>query len=227
MTRADIEALPVAAPPPVTHRLVPSRFPPVQTFESVASAADLAAVLELEGWTNDRLVEVRLRRLGESDWVYGRTNASVVMAAFLHGSPQGLRFTGPDLGAWYAASAIETAVLEVANGLRREVAASALEVLAQDYREYVARLVGGFVDLRGGHPDLCDPDPASYPASQDFGERVRGSTRDGIAYESVRHPGGENWVAYRPRKILDVAQGRHLRLTVRLAGKVIVERLDG
>ena len=89
----------LAAAPDRTHRLIPSRFPPINTFETVSRPEDLERVLELEGWTNDRLVASRLKRLLASEWVYGRTNASVVMAAFLHGSPQGTRFAGPELGA--------------------------------------------------------------------------------------------------------------------------------
>jgi hypothetical protein len=45
--------------------------------------------MELEGWTNDRLVPERLARLNKSEWVYGIPNASVVMASFLHGGAHG------------------------------------------------------------------------------------------------------------------------------------------
>ena len=110
--------LPVCGAPGVTHRLIPSRFPPVQTFERAASHEDLAAVLELEGWTNDRLVLHRLCRLPQNSWVYGVPNASIVMAAFLHGSPEGLRFTSSSLRAWYASATVETGLLEVLNGVR-------------------------------------------------------------------------------------------------------------
>lgn len=85
--------------PERTHRLIPSRFPPIDAFEAVTCAGDLEPVLDLEGWTNDRLVAPRLGRLPKSEWVYGRPNARVVMAAFLHGAPKGTRFAGPDLGA--------------------------------------------------------------------------------------------------------------------------------
>ncbi len=94
-------------------RLIPSRFPPIGAFDTVATPADLAAVMELEGWTNDRLVLHRLRRLPEAEWVFGRANASVIMAAYLHASPVGGRFNGPELGAWYASAALKTAVAEV------------------------------------------------------------------------------------------------------------------
>lgn len=211
--------------PERTHRLIPSRFPPIDAFEMVASPRDLEPVLELEGWTNDRLVAPRLRRLPKSEWVYGRANASVVMAAFLHAAPQGTRFAGPELGAWYASSTLETSVLEVVSGIRREIALSALEQRTEELREYTARLEGAFVDIRGSRPDLHDPDPASYPASQIFGRSVRAGPHDGIAYDSVRHTAGVNWVSYRPSRVHDVLQARHFRVVVPLSGKVVVQEM--
>lgn len=210
----------IATAPERTYRLIPSRFPPIDTFQTVTRPQDLERVLELEGWTNDRLVAPRLKRLPRAEWVFGRANASVVMAAFLHGAPQGTRFAGPDLGAWYASSALETSVLEVANGIRREIAQSALQQKTEELREYTARLVGDFIDIRGARPDLHDPDPGTYPATQVFGRQVRAGPHAGIAYDSVRHAGGTNWVAYRPSGILDVVQGRHFRIIVPLSGKV-------
>jgi hypothetical protein len=215
----------LAEAPERTYRLIPSRFPPSDAFETVTRPEDLGPVLDLEGWTNDRLVAPRLRRLPKSEWVYGRANASVVMAAFLHGAPQGTRFAGPDLGAWYAASALETSVLEVVNGVRREIALSALEQKTEELREYTARFEGPFVDIRGARPELHDPDPATYSVGQLFGRSVRAGPYDGIAYDSVRHPGGVSWVCYRPTRILDVLQARHFRVVVPRSGKVLVEQL--
>lgn len=215
----------LATAPDRTHRLIPSRFPPVDTFETVTRAEDLEPVLELEGWTNDRLVASRLKRLPRAEWVYGRANASVVMAAFLHGAPQGTRFAGAELGAWYAASALVTAVTEVANGIRREIALSALQQKTEELREYTARLAGSFVDIRGARPDLHDPDPATYAVTQTFGRSVRSGPNAGIVYDSVRHAGGTNWVSYRPSMVLDVLQGRHFRLLVPQTGKVHLARM--
>lgn len=216
----------LASAPARTHRLIPSRFMPIQAFDGVQNAAEMEAVMELEGWTNDRLVLHRLQRLPRSEWVFGRPNASIVMAAFLHASDQGSRFTGPDLGAWYAASSLETAFVEIANGVRREIALSALEQKTEEEREYTARLCGDFVDIRGDRPDLHDPDPTSYAASQRFGSEVCAGPNAGIVYDSVRHPGGVNWVAYRPTLIQDVVQGSHFRITIPLSGKVSVTQLS-
>ncbi len=50
-----------AQAPRPTRRLIPSQFPPIGLFETVTRAADLEAVMELVGWTNDRLVADRIR----------------------------------------------------------------------------------------------------------------------------------------------------------------------
>jgi hypothetical protein len=212
-----------AAPHP-THRLIPSRFPPVGAFDTVATAADARAVMELEEWTNDRLVAERLRRLPEAEWVYGSPNSSVVMAAFLHAPLDGARFSGPDLGAWYAAAAITTAVAEVAHHLRREAVARGLPEARRVYRAYTARLLGDdYLDLRrmqASKPDVYAPD--SYAASQILGEMVRASGRSGIVYDSVRHAGGTNVVVHRPRHVTEVTQAAHYDIIVPVVGRIVV-----
>ncbi len=202
------------APDP-TYRLIPSRYPPVELFDTVATAADLPAVMELAGWTNDRLVVERLRRLPESEWVYGRPNASIVMAAFLHVAPAGSRFNGPDLGAWYAAADLMAAAAEVGHHLRREAVDAGRSGLTRIYRAYTARLAGDYLDITGervAKPALYAPD--SYTASQIFGESVRTSGGDGILYDSVRLPGHINVAAYRPSRIEKVTQADHYEISV-------------
>jgi hypothetical protein len=224
-----VSTLPSCKAPDPTWRLIPSQFPPIGAFDTVASASDLEAVMELEGWTNDRLVAERLARLPKAEWVFGVPNASVVMASFLHASPEGHRFSSPDLGAWYAGADIRTAVAEVAHHLRREAVARGKAEARRIYRSYHSRLTGDdFVDLRGAraaHAELYAE--ASYTASQRFGEGIRGSGRSGIVYDSLRHVGGTNVVAYRPRRISDVLQADHYDLIVPIAGKIIVRRLNG
>lgn len=221
---AENTDFPEVSAPDLTYRVIPSRFPPINAFETVTQAEDLEAVMELEGWTNDRIVSYRLRRLDPSEWVYGRANASVVMAAFLHGSPSGTRFAGSDLGAWYAAAHVETALIEVLNGLRQEVALSGLDEKTEEYRAYSAGLDGTFIDIRGAAPDLHDPN--SYTAGQVFGEQVRASGGTGISYDSQRDPGGWNFVCYRPRQVEIVTQASHWRARVGTSGKIFVEQLS-
>ncbi len=198
-------------------------------FDSVATAADLRAVMELVGWTNDRLVQDRINRLPETEWVYDRPNASVVMASFLHVAPGGMRFSGPELGAWYAAASLATASVEVAHHLRREVVARGLPHVSRVYREYSAALHGDYRDLRG--QALAQPDiyrGTDYGAAQSFGETIRANGGAGIIYDSIRHAGGTNMVAYRPRNITDIAQAGHFTISVRAdRPRIEVRRLPG
>lgn len=212
-----------------THRLIPSRFPPIAAFEDVANPEDLDAVMALEGWTNDRLVAHRLARLPEAERIYGVPNASVILAAFLHADAvKGGRFSSVDLGAWYSAETIETAFAEVVTGLRAEIAASALTQKTEEYREYRATLLEPHVDIRRANSAPREPrlyDPHSYSVSQPFGETVRTRGLAGIAYDSVRDSNGTNWATLRPSCVFDVDQVRHFRATVRATGRVIVETL--
>lgn len=210
------------APSPA-YRLIPSRFPPVGLFDSVATAADLEAVMELVGWTNDRLVAERIARLPRSEWVYGRANSSIIMASLLHVSPGGMRFNGPELGAWYAAAQLPTAAIEVAHHLRREAVARSVPEAVRTYRGYTARLAGRYRDIRGRQAELAGAyAPDSYAESQAYGEKLRAEDGAGIVYDSVRHSGGVDVVAYRPTNILDVAQTDHYEVRVR-AGERRIE----
>ena len=204
--------------PSLAHRIIPSHFPPIGLFDTVTAAADLQAVMDLAGWTNDRLVASRISRLPEADWVYGRPNSSIIMAAFLHVAPGGMRFNGPELGAWYAAASLTTAVTEVAHHLRREAVARGLPGMTRRYRQYVSGFEGAYVDLRGTRGQLPDVyDLASYTAGQALGEGIRASGSDGILFDSVRHAGGTNVVAYRPRKVVNVTQVDHYEIEVKAA----------
>ena len=206
-----------------SYRLIPSRFPPIGLFDTVATAADLPAVMELAGWTNDRLVAQRVARLPQSEWVFGRANASVVMAAFLHTPLTGARFNSRDLGAWYASADIRTAAAEVGHHLRREAVARRLPTVSRTYRAYSAQLDGDYIDIRGRQsslPKLYAPD--DYAASQDIGERLRMTGEGGILYDSVRFAGGVNAAVLRPTCVLNVVQADHFELSV-LAGAKRIE----
>ncbi|MHC8509474.1 MAG: RES family NAD+ phosphorylase [Rhodospirillales bacterium] len=221
-------------------RLIPSRYPPVGPpgpLDTVTSPDDLDAVLALEGWTNHRLILARLNRLPREDWVYGRANAGVIMAAFMHPSPNGSRFNGPDLGAWYAADIFKGAVAEAAHHIRRDLANTGKISGVFEYREYVCALNGGYTDIRRGAPEVRDAktpdaetlaglyDPASYAASRPWGEAVRAEGGAGIVYDSVRMAGGTNFVCYRPPLVRGVEQAGHWRLTVSIDRPPVAQRL--
>src|SRR3546814_9205725 len=128
--------------------------------------------MELSVWTNYREVADRIARLPENQWVYGRPNSSVIMASFLHVAPDGMRFNRAELGAWYAAKAVETAIAEVAHHLRREAIARGEISMSRKYRSYSAELLGSdFHDICGlqsSQPDLYRSD--SYRSEEHTSE---------------------------------------------------------
>jgi hypothetical protein len=212
----------LAPAPGPTHRLIPSQFPPIGLFDTVATTADLWAVMEVVGWTNDRLVADRIDRLPQSEWVYGAPNASIVMAAFLHVTPGGMRFNGPELGAWYAAEDIRTAAAEVGHHLRRETVARGVTTMSRTYRAYAATLLGGYLDIRAQQVMRSDVYASErYDASQKLGEEVRSSGGAGLIYDSLRRQTGVNVVAHRPRHIIDIVQTDHFEITVIATSRTI------
>lgn len=214
-----------ATAPRPAHRLIPSQFPPIGLFDTVATAADLAIVMELVGWTNDRLIADRLARLPQREWVYGVPNASIVMAALLHVAPGGMRFNGAELGAWYASDELRTAAAEVGHHLRRETVARAKATMTRTYRAYATTLLGDYLDIRGqqtARPEVYASD--RYDAAQKLGEQVRASGGAGLLYNSLRRHPASNVVAHRPRNITEIVQTDHFEITVEAASRTIDAR---
>jgi len=191
-------------------RIIPSRFPPVNVFESVADPADLEEVFRVEGLTNDRLRDQAgdLRLVRPEDRIAG-PGTTPIMAAFTH--PSSSRFTDGSFGVYYASRDRETAVDE--SCYRRELFMRASVIPATDLemRIYFSDISGSFRDLRGlqaTYPHLYDPN--NYEASQPFGKAVYSTHEDGICYSSVRHAGGECAAVMRACKVSSCRQGPHL-----------------
>ena len=90
-----------------THRLIPAKY--IERDESVLTrlvdkgsddAADLRALYELEGATNERLAGEAglLPGIGVRELVFGVPHAHIINAAFTHASPAGNRFNGSERG---------------------------------------------------------------------------------------------------------------------------------
>ena len=195
-----------------THRLIPSRYPPVGVFDIIAASEDLASIIELEGWTNDRIsAELGvIGRIPSAEWVVGRPMASVIMAAFCHPDPQGARFNGADLGAWYAARLLETAHAEVIHHRTVELEEIGVRDARLQMREYLADMDAAFHDIRSDDPAFAPLyDPGSYVASQAFAQSLRAGGSNGVLYRSVRHSGGECVACFRPLLVTNVRQAAH------------------
>jgi hypothetical protein len=167
----------------------------------------------------------RINRLPQSEWVYGVPNASIVMAAFLHVAPGGMRFNGPELGAWYAADDIRTAAAEVGHHLRREAVARSVATMTRTYRAYSATLSGDYLDIRGQQMTRSDVYASDrYDASQKLGEEVRASGGAGLLYDSLRRLNGSNVITHRARNITDIIQTNHFEILVLATSRTIEVR---
>ena len=97
------------------------------------------------------------------------------MASFLHVSPMGMQFNGPELGAWYAAARVETAIIEVRPpSSSRGGGQVRFHSIERTYRAYTCVLAGSYLDIQGiqvsSTRELYRSD--AYAASQSFLERL-------------------------------------------------------
>jgi hypothetical protein len=195
-----------------TCRLIPSLYPSSGILDRIAAPEDLPFIFELEDWTNDRIsAELGiLHRIPPEEWVTGRPMASVVMAAYCHPKPGGGRFNGPDRGAWYAASELETAHAEVTYHRTLELAEVGVFETRMQFRLYLANFDCSFHDVRPLTPEnRMLHNPHSYTASQAFARELLVTGSDGVIYRSVRRPGGECVACFRPRLVKNVRSAAH------------------
>lgn len=211
-----------------THRLIPSRYPPHGIFEGISTLDELADIFDLESWTNDRLqAELgKLATIPRSQWLVGVPNASVVMAAFCHPHVNGGRFTSPSLGGWYAAFDLETAHRETIFRRTQELREVGAQDLTVQMRDYLADFDCALHDVRDATRYAPLYDPESYEASQLFGVRLRGAGSNGVWYSSVRNPGAECLVTFKPTLVLNARQGAHFEYVWRGSPEPSVRRLS-
>jgi RES domain-containing protein len=193
-------------------RVVPSRFPTISLFERVADPGDYDAVFAIESLTNSRLRDEvgELSLVSRGDRVSG-PGASWLMAPFTHISSAGGRFSTASFGAYYCARSLETAVAETRYHREQFLRATRERAIELDMRVIQARLDATLHDLRGegaAHPELLSP--TDYGASQRLATRLRAAGSWGIAWESVRHPGGECAAVLRPPALSSPRQAQHL-----------------
>jgi hypothetical protein len=194
------------------YRIIPSRFPPINLFERVTDPADLETVLEIESMTNDRLRdEVGILSLVPAEDRISGPGTSPIMAAFTHLPPYGSRFTDGSFGVFYAGRTLDTAIAETKHHREAFLRATSEARIELDMRVYAVDLDAMLHDIRRMRdtmPEIYDPD--SYAASQSLAIEIRNSGSSGLAYDSVRNPGGECVAIFRPRVLANCRQERHL-----------------
>ena len=133
------------------------------------------------------------------------------MAAFTHLNPNGSRFSDGTYGVYYAGKELETAIAETRYHSERFMQYTAEPPIELDMRVYLADIDRDLHDIRGMREMLPAVYAAEdYSASQDLGRRLREQRSWGIAYDSVRHDGGECVGIFRPPALRNCRQERHL-----------------
>ncbi len=193
-------------------RVVPSRFPPIALFERVADPSDFDSVYAIEALTNSRLRDEvgELTLVPAGDRVSG-PGASWVMAPFTHISGPGGRFSTGAFGAYYCARTLDTAIAETRHHRERFLRATQEGALEISMRVIHATLDAELHDLRGlggEYPAIVSP--TDYSASRALAAQLRAAGAWGIAWDSVRHVGGECAAVLRPPALTAPRQAQHL-----------------
>jgi hypothetical protein len=176
------------------------RVAPLDWSPAYATPEDFDALYALEAMTNDRL----RTELGELDLVPREERRfgpgyGPIMAALTHLNPLGSRFSDGSYGVFYCARSRVTAIAETRYHTGQFLAATAEAPMRQQMRLYTVIASGEVVDLRNDPSlDAAILSPHDYLSGQSLGRAVRAAGAPGIAYPSVRDPGGECLAAFRP-----------------------------
>lgn len=190
------------------HRIVASRFPPVGPWDRIARPEDFEALAELEGLTNPRIREESgaLSLIPRHRWATG-PGSTPIMAAFTHLNPEGSRFSDSSFGTLYIGNSAETSIKETVHHRQRFLQRTHEPPLQIQMRRYVTTINRRLHDVRGGFQQFHDPD--DYAASQRLARDLRSSGSDGIAYDSVRNPGGQCAAVFWPDCVTPFTQATH------------------
>lgn len=178
---------------PTTHRIIRSRFPPIDLFEDIADPADWEAILSAEAKTNARVAEsVGMLDLVPKARRVAGAGASWAMAPFTHTSKdRPSRFTDGSYGIYYAGDRIEVALFETMHHHGKFMAATHEPPgWVSDFRELIGSLDADLFDVtdQESFAELYHGD--DYSKSQDLGARLRRRNANGILYQSIRYPEG-------------------------------------
>lgn len=195
-------------------RIIRSAFPPIDLFEDIADPADWPLLISAEQKTNPRIMAT----IGNLDLVpvdrrVGGNGASYLMAPFTHVSTdRPSRFTDGSFGVLYVGDRFETALFEMIRHHARFMARTKEATgWTSQFREIIMSVGADLHDLRslaGEQGPALDPD--SYAASQALAANLRVVGSNGIAYPSIRNPGGECVALFYPDCTSNPLQGRHL-----------------
>ena len=193
-------------------RVVATRHPPIALFETVAPPEAFDALYQLESAHSPHYDETTLlASLPRSEWVYG-PGSGYLMAPFAYRQPS--RFSDGTFGLYYAGLDETTAITEVAFHRGAFLARTRETPFVLEEQILQAKVSGTLVDIRKArrsHPEWYAPSTAAYGPAQALGASLWRTGATGLAFSSVRHPGGECVGLYRPKALSRCKPTRPLR----------------
>ena len=179
-------------------RVIATRVPSADLFGGITDFSEWEEVAAIENLFNERSLGAlgKLALVPRSDRAYGLGSA-YIMAPFAYLAPG--RFGDGTFGVLYVGLSENTALAEVAWHKARFMRDWSEPKQTNDFQVLNLTFRGEVEDIRASQAALPDVyDPVSWAAGQVLGGQARTAGMDGIAYASVRRPGGECLAGFRP-----------------------------
>lgn len=209
MEVADLDVIKVEE---TTYRLIPSRFPPIDLYERVASPEEFDILHQVESLTNERLRDQvgDINLVAKEDRIAGQ-GTSYIMAAFTHAKVDndGGRFDR-GYGVYYCAKELDTALEETKYHRAMFFKSFTREATTVDMRSLVSDLnqdLHTIFDKQQELPDIYHPE--NYTAGQALGKKLKTEGSWGIKYSSVRKVEGACYAVFRPPALSNCRQSKH------------------
>jgi len=123
----------------------------------------------------------------------------VIYAPFVVGRRYSSRFSDGSYGAWYGGRMLQTAIAETRYHRNRLLAQSGAPDTTLALRAFAVDIDGKLHDLRGLRDRMASVFASDdYAKSQGLARRLHNGGSFGIAYDSVRHDGGQCACAFHP-----------------------------
>ena len=133
------------------------------------------------------------------------------MAAFAYINPEGSRFSDGSFGVYYAARTLATAVAECVYHRELFMRRTKEPPMRLDMRVLTATLNAEMHDIRGMKSKFKKVySRKNYSESRSLAVQLRQEGSFGIAYDSVRDPGGECLAVFRPKALDHCRRERHM-----------------